>query len=549
MLSSVTQLSRFKDLILTLMKFGFEDVVDRLEVPGFRKSHHQPDASSREATWVRMRRAMEHMGPTFVKLGQVMSLRSDLLPPGLLAELSKLQDQVGPEEFEAIEPVIAGSLGKPLEEVFSVFDRQPLAAASLSQVHRAVLADEGVAVAVKVQRPGIRKAIKGDLEILKAVARRLDEKMPELHLYDLPRLVEATGKAMINELDFKREAANMKIARSHLGPEDEVAIPAPFERYSGERLLVMELAEGERLEGYIASGGSGCRELAVTGLQTMIRQILEHGFFHADPHPGNILVSPDQRMYLIDWGMVGRLTESARFRLLDVIRAVVGRDAEQLTDALLEVVRREGQLDRQALELDVADILDAYHSRELQKIEIGRLMFDLTRLVQTHGLRMPPEFGLMVRALVTAEGTARRLDPELNVIDQAEPLVRQITARRYNPARLWRLTRRSLSQILKLQAQLPKQLSGIAEKLDAGDLSIRFEHHKLEGLRETMENASNRLTFGIIIAAMLIGSSMIITTDTGPRLFGFPALGVVGYIISGLLGVWVLINILRSRRF
>ena len=548
-LKTISNLGRFKDIVVTLMKFGFDDLVQRLDVPGagLVKKIHKVDREL--STYQRIRYALEELGPTFVKFGQIMSLRPDLLPPALIHELSKLQDEVGHEDYIKIKKVIEESLDKPLETVFSAFDEQPLAAASLSQVHHGVLAEGGLAVAAKVQRPGIRHKIEMDLDILAAIADRLHERSEELRAYDLPNLVRVTRRSLLRELDFTREARNMRIARSYASDDSAVYIPRVYEDYCSEQLLVMEYVKGTKLKEIERDSLEEPAALARQGLKAAIKQILEDGFFHADPHPGNMLITNEQRLCLLDWGMVGRLSETDRYELIDLMKSVVERDTRALLNALLRIANGEPGIDRRALERELLDLLDSFYATTIGDLNLGELLMDMTALVREHRLRLQPDLVLMVKALVTAEGTARLIYPELDVISEAEASVKQLAAKRFEPAAIIRHVRSSLSDLLALYRVLPSRFSEIVDKLDRGELSVRFEHENLGGLRNTLEGGSNRLTLGIIIAALIIGSSMIITTGVKPLLWGFPALGIIGYVISGVLGLWLIFTIIRTRRY
>jgi ubiquinone biosynthesis protein len=445
--------------------------------------------------------------------------------------------------------VIEESLDKPLEAVFSAFDEQSLAGASLSQVHRGVLAESGLPAAVKVQRPGIRHKIEMDLDILAAIAERLHERSEELHAYDLPNLVRVTRRNLLRELDFTREARNMRIACSYAGDDSAVYIPRVYEDYCSEQVLVMEYIEGTKLKDMDQATLEEPAALARQGLKAAIKQILEDGFFHADPHPGNMVITKEKRLCLMDWGMVGRLSETDRYELIDLLKSVVEKDTRTLLNALLRITNGEAEIDRQAVERELLDLLDSFYATSLGDLNLGQLLLDMTTLVREHRLRLQPDLVLMVKALVTAEGTARLIYPELDVISEAEGHVKQVAAKRLEPRAIFRHLRASLSDLLALYRLLPRRFSEIVDKLDRGELSVRFEHENLGGLRNTLESVSNRLTFGIIIAALIIGSSMIITTGVKPLLWGFPALGIIGYVISGVLGLWLIFTIIRTRRY
>ncbi len=546
-LKTLANLGRFKEIAFTLLKYGFDDVVDRLHLPGKFFSSVKVVPHKDKTTFERIRLTLEELGPTFIKFGQVMSLRPDLLPHDLIRELCKLHDRVPMLEFTLIKNVVEKELNRPLEEVFSRFDEEPLASASLAQVHRANLPD-GTPVAVKVQKPDIRKTVNRDLSILEDMVEALEDRIEVFAFYDAPGMVRELKHAMLKELDFAIEVRNMRIAEANFEGDPQVRIPGVHEEFSTGRLITMELFEGKRLRELDTASPEQRRELAVLGLRTAVRQVLEHGFFHADPHPGNMIVMDGGVIGLLDWGMVGRLTQQARYELIDLIVAVAGRDCPATATALLRLAGADHG-NKAALERDLLDILDIYGDLTIKEINLGEMARDMTALLRSHRIRMPADLTLMLKAVVTAEGTARELCPDLSVVSEAEPFVKKLVKERYKPAVLWRTLRRALSDLLDMYGQLPQRLNRVFSKMDKGELSIRFEHHNLGGLLQTIETATNRLTFALIIGALIIGSSLIITTGIEPHLFGFPLLGILGYLISGVLGLWLVFLIIRRRKF
>ena len=547
--STVGHVNRFKTIVLTLLKYGFDDIAAWLELPGkpllrkvVRAEEHLPGP-------VRLRRALEELGPTFVKLGQVMSLRSDVLPAPYLRELRRLHDEVPPADPGKIRSQIEGQLKRRLEEVFVQFDEEPIAAASLAQVHRAVLREGRDIVAVKVQRPGIRADIESDFAIMKVIARQLHQRMAAAAPYDLPGLVAEFGKSLRRELDYTYEARHIRVFRANLAGQRGVQVPRVYEELCGERLLVMELVTGVKLSELPPADVELRRELARRGLRLIVRQVLEDGFFHADPHPGNLMVRPDGTLCLLDCGLVGRLTEVMRFRLTDLVQAAVSGDGERLVDAILSLTDRHDSVRREVLEPDLLDLLDGYRRIPLERLDLGRFLGELVEVLRANELTLPHDLSIMVKALITAEGVGRELDPELNVMAEIEPLASRLVLERWHPERLWRLLRRGLGQILAVQRQLPRQLGRIVQKLERGELALEFRHENLEHLQRTIEDSASRLTVAIIVGAIVIGSSLLISTGAGPSVFGFPELGLLGYLISALLGLWVVFNIMRSHRW
>ena len=547
-LKKLMSIGRFKDIVAILLKYGFDDLIDRLDIPGSRFIKKISTMDQTLGTFERIRCACEELGPTFIKFGQIMSLRPDLVPLPLIQELSKLQDDVAPLDIEQINQVIEQSTGKPLKETLAVFDVKPIAAASISQVHRGVMKGDGRIASIKVQRPGIRAKMQTDLDILAALAEQLHERVEELRSFDLPNLVRLVRRTLLRELDFKREVRNMKIARIYAGTDSQIYIPEVYEEYCTEHILFMEFVQGTKLKDFKTESIADAESLAKQGLIAAINQILQDGFFHADPHPGNVLITQNGRICLIDWGMIGRLSARDRNQLITLLKAVLDKDGEGIVYALLRISHAEGPVAQRELERELLDILDSHYSVPIKEMNVGQLLMSIIELLRTYRLRLPPDLVIMVKALVTAEGTARCIYPELDVVSEARAHITKLAFERYKPESLWRSLRSTLSQLFNLQKDIPKRIDNILSMVDRGEMTLGFRHENLAGLMNTLDNITNRLSFAIIIAAMIIGSSMIITTGVKPLLFGFPALGVMGYLISGLLGIWLLVNIIRKRK-
>jgi ubiquinone biosynthesis protein len=542
---TIARLGRFKEVIVTLLKYGFEDLVQRLEFPGIELLKKANKDGKDVGTYVRVRHILEDLGPTFIKIGQIMSLRPDLLPPGLVKELSRLQDHAATVDYGLISGILEKSLGGNIDEFFSEFDQIPFAAASLCQVHRAVLKKEGITVAVKVQRPGIKKLMEVDLDILKAIADRLHERSTELKIYDLPNIFRVTKRNLLKEVDFTREARNMKIARAY---NSEVYVPEVYLDYCSERVMVSEFLEGATLS-ESSAGISDPHSIAKKGLNTAIKQILEDGYFHADPHPGNLIYSVEKGLCLIDWGMVGRLSERDRYDMIDLIRAIVERDSGLLMETLLRITVKERDIDDRSLERELSEVLDLFFSGQIKDLNIGHMLLAIIDLLREYRLKLPSDLVIMIKALVTAEGTARQIYPELNVVTEAETYIKRIASKRFRSEILWRGIKRAFYKFISIQKDIPVRFLRIADKIERDELGIRFRHENLESLNHTLENISNRVAFSVIIAALIIGSSMIITTGIGPFIFGFPALGIIGYLISSLLGLWLIVIIIRTKKY
>jgi ubiquinone biosynthesis protein len=548
---ALSRLGRFRDIITVLFKYGFDDIAERLRLPGkILISKTRIAVTEEMTTWERVRHALEELGPTFVKFGQILSLRGDLLPGELIKELEKLQDDVAPVSLEEIMGVLQKAFKKPLDEIFSYIDHEPLAAASLAQVHRAVLKEENVPVALKIRRPDIVRTVEIDLRILEGAVPYLVEHLEFARTYDLTNLMKELKRSLRRELNFTLEARNMQIVSKILVDDKDVIIPQVYEEYTRSSVLTMDLVDGVKLKDLDPENLAERERLAKLGIRLVVKQVLENGFFHADPHPGNFLIVDDKEVCLLDWGVVGILPPEIRYDMVELIAAIVNMEAERVFDILLALTGANvTQINERLLLRDILEILHLYHSVTIGKLDLGQLLMDLNNMLRTHHIKLPSDLALMFKAMVTAEGTARQLYPELDVIKEIEPFITQLGTERWRPAQLWRRFTRQLRLYLKLQSSLPGAIQRILQKVEQGELNIRFRHENLSGLQKSLDNVSNRLSFSVILGAVIIGSSMIITTGVKPLLFGYPAIGLVGYLISAILGMIVVINIFRGRKF
>ena len=547
---ALSKLGRFRDIVGVLFKYGFDDVAERLQLPGKILISRTKVTAHEMNTWERLRHAMEELGPTFVKFGQILSLRGDLLPAELIKELEKLQDSVASVPYADIREVLQKAFKIPLDEIFSVIDEEPLAAGSLAQVHAAVLKKENVPVAIKIRRPDIVRTVEIDLQILEGAAPYLSENLEFARTYDLVNLVKEVKRALLRELNFTLEARNMQIISQSMAGEKDVIIPEVYEDYTRSSVLTMDLVEGVKLKDLKPENIEEREQLGQTGLRVVVKQVLENGFFHADPHPGNFLVVDDKELCLLDWGVVGILPSETRYELVELISAIVDMEAEKVLDILVTLTGANVvQINERILLRDILEILHLYHSVPLGKLDLGQLLMDLNNMLRTHHIKLPSDLALMFKTMVTVEGTARRFYPELDVIAEIEPFINQLGMERWSPSQIWRRFTRQLRFYLKLQTNLPGSIQRILQKMEQGELNIKFRHENLSGLQKSLDNVSNRLSFSIILGAVIIGSSMIITTGVKPLIFGYPAIGLVGYLISAILGLVVVINIFRSRKF
>lgn len=534
-------LNRFREIIAVLVKYGFNSIAHRLQFPTARFFGKLKSADAGPNSCERLRHVFEELGPTFVKLGQLLSLRVDLFPPQFIDEFRKLQDQVVPVPFKTIKEAIEKEFNRPLAQTFADFAEQPIAAGSLAQVHKAVLLESGALVAVKIRRPAISLNIATDMQMLETIAPFLEKHLDLAKSYNLTKVVKELKRAVLHEMDFQREAHHMKIVSQNLANAPFIHIPALHEPFCTETILTMELVTGAKLSEVAAILPAQRTKHAKQVLLIILKQILEDGFFHADPHPGNFLLLPDNRLSLLDWGIVGLLNSTLRGDLAEFVEAAAFQDSERVVEMLLKIIGSKPEsLNRNELHRDILETLQRYHSIPLGKLNMLHLFTDLNSILSIHHLKIPADLALMFKALISVEGTARMLDPELNVAEQIKPYVHKVLIGRWQPGELWQKLRKTLFQLSILNRDLPLRLHHLLEKVETGRFAISLRHQDSHEFRETVDHGANRLSVSIIISALIIGSSMIVSTGLKPLLFGYPAIAVGGYLISALLGAGLL---------
>jgi ubiquinone biosynthesis protein len=546
--ATIRHAGRFRDIIGVLFKYGFDGIIERLDIPGHllvKKITHIEEGVS---IWGRIRMALEELGPTFVKFGQIMSMRPDLIPKGLVVELRRLQETVVHEPFPVVKTAVETSLGKPLEDIFDDFDHEPIAAASLAQVHRARLKDTGDNVAVKVQRPNINDIIKSDLYILDVIAGLIHDRLEAMRLYNLPGLVAEVKKHVTKELDFIHEASNIEIFRHNFKGVEDVYVPVIYPELTTKTVLTMELIDGVHAD-EVDRIGADREVLAKRGVEIALKMILVDGFFHADPHLGNLRFLPGNIICFLDWGMVGRLTREMRYAILDFITAIVEKDAQKLVQTTLSMAMSVPPLlDETGLQNEVMDIIDTLHAQALLSVNVGRLFLDLIGILRQHNVELRSDYVFMLKSLMAIEGVGQHLYPKFDVIEQARPFIKRLALERFNPVTALQYFISNISKLSKLLGSLPERSEKILKTIEGERLSIRIQHQGLERMNSSIYLAGNRITFGLVIAALIIGSSMIITSGVGPFLFGYPVLGILGFLFSVVLGLWLIIQMIRGRK-
>ncbi len=556
-LGTVRDLGRLQDIASVLIRWGFGDVVKRMGMAGVlekagRLLHWQAVEEGRLRMDVptRLRCTLQDLGPTFVKLGQVLATRVDLLPPAWIDELGKLQNAVPALPWDAVLPQLREDLGAEPEAVFARVEHEPLAAASLAQAHRAWLAD-GSAVVLKIRRPGIRDTVEADLRLLKHLAVIVEKNLPELRRYHPQRIVQQFSASLRRELDFAAECRNAERIAHNFAGRDDIVIPRVYWQWTCERLNVQECLEGVPGRDLAAVDAMGLDrvQLARTGAGLVLKMVLEDGFFHADPHPGNIFYMPDGAIGVIDFGMVGRVTEHRRFQIVRLLHGLVVHDSAAVAEVLADWTEENNDIDEVRLQESADVFVDQYRGVPLKDLRMGAMLGDVTAMLREHGLSLPADLALMIKAFLTLEGMGRQLDPDFDMASEARPYLERAMLERFAPDVLVRRGRRTLSGLVDLLRDMPRDVHRLLQSARRGKLQMHIEVDTLRAFGEQVDRAANRLTMGIITASLVIGSSIVMNSvGGGVSNRWLMALGVLGFVGAALCGVWILFSIWRSGR-
>ncbi|PTX55136.1 2-octaprenylphenol hydroxylase [Melghirimyces profundicolus] len=552
----IRNLNRYREIVYTFARHGFGYLLEEMGLftklslpksPTETGAIHQDPASVGK----HIREALESLGPAFVKLGQVASTRSDLLPEKVIAELNKLHDEVSALPFQEIRKVLEQEMGD-YTRYFAEFDEEAIAAASIGQVHRAVL-HNGETVAVKIQRPGIAGHVQRDLSILKELATLAEQRLDWGEQYQVGKLVDELAKAVRQELDFTAEARHMEKVKNGFGEEDPVHIPEVYWDLTTHRILTMEYIHGIRLTRLedLKEAGLSPEIVAERLVQAVFRQILIEGFFHGDPHPGNLFALPGNRIAFVDFGLVGRLTPEMQRHFSSMIIAMIHQDTDAAVRAMLRMGMVPEDVDREAFWLDVDDLREKYYNVALSDISLGEAVHDLFDLAFRYRIRIPPDLTLLGKTLLSLEGIVKKLDPDINVTRITRPFGEQLLKERFNPKRLARETWRNIYDLGETLIELPKHLLQIAENLQKGKVQVDVGVPRLNLFLRKLDQIVNRLSysivllsFSIIMCGLIIGSSL---TRQQTLLWKVPAIEI-GFLIAVFMLMWLIYSIFKSGR-
>ena len=544
-------LKRYRDLAVLAWKHGRSDLVktagfdELLDEEEHRNGHEQPGSSKANE----LADDLERMGPIFIKLGQVLSSRTDILPPDYVEALSRLQDNIEPFGFDEVERIIEEEIGVRLSKAFATFDPTPLAAASLGQVHRATMRD-GREVVVKVQRPGIRRQIAEDLEALAEIADVLDKHTEMGKRFRVAEMLEQFRANLIRELDYRQELRHLQQLSANLAGFDRIVIPAPHENYSTSRVLTMDFIRGTKIDslGPLAYLENNTRELAEQVFRAYMKQILVDGIFHADPHPGNVLMTHDQMIALIDLGMVGHIAPNMQQQMLKLLLAISEGRSDEAAEICIDLGERLETFNRVTYKREIGDLVTQQQNATVEQIQIGRIILEVVRISGNTGVRTPPEFTMLGKTLLNLDEVGRTLDPKFDPNDAirryAGDIMRQRMQKSATPGNLFA----SALEMREFMQELPGRVNKILDKVANDQIRIDVEAIDENALIEGFQKVANRITVGLVLAALIIGAALLMDIQTSYTLFGYPGLAILFFLLAAIGGIVLVFNIFLHDR-
>jgi ubiquinone biosynthesis protein len=556
-LGAMRDLPRLQEITTVFIRHGLGDIVRRLGIANILERAGQilhwteGAASLRLAPAERMRLVFEELGPTFIKLGQVLATRVDLLPPHWIAEFEKLHSEVPAVPFEELLPSLERALGCSPFALFSDLETDARGSASIAQVHGARLAD-GTPVVLKVRRPGIRTKIDADLRILGNVAELIEAEMPDARRYRPVEVAAEFCRSLERELDFTIEARHVERFAANFAGDPYIVIPKVYTQWTSETVLVQQHIEGIPGTDHAAVEAAGMdkKVLMARGAECMLKMILIDGFFHADPHPGNVFYLPGNRIVMIDYGMVGRLSAQRRRQVVDLLAGLARLEEGPMLDVLIDWAG-DAQVDEAKLVSDVNELVFDYEMMPLKDIRIGVLIRQFAAIVRRHSIVLPSDLTLMFKALITLEGLGRQYDPEFHISQHLTPWLRRALRRRYHPSEIVKRGRDAVSEIIGVMGSVPRDLARLLREARRGRIRVDFDLKRLDSFGRQLDRTLDRTTVGILTASLVIGSSIVLTVREGPSVFGIPvlpALGLLGYVLAFLNSLWIVYGIWRSGK-
>jgi len=542
-------LKRYKDIIRLIYKYGRSDLVKRQDLEEIFRDEDDPDLHGTDPKAEELARDLERMGPTYIKLGQLLSTRAELLPMTYLKALARLQDDVEPFAFDQVEEIITDEFGVRLSKLFREFNPTPLAGASLGQVHAAVMRD-GQNVAVKVQRPGIRKQIASDLEVLAEVASFLNKRTKAGEHYEFERMLEDFRRSLVQELDYRQEASNLKTLGKAMQRFPRIVVPKVMDDLTTSRVLTMEFIRGHKVTKLtpLVRMEANTNELADDLFKAYLEQILVDGFFHADPHPGNVFLTEDHRIALIDLGMVGRMSPGLQEHLLKLLLAISEGRGEEAAEEAIKIGTPRDTFQEHDFSRRVVDLVNETRGARIQDLQMGTIVLEVTSISADCGIRVPPELTMLGKTLLNLDEVGRTLEPDFDpnaaIRRHAGDIMRRQLRRAFSPGNLFA----NLLEVKEMVENLPRGINRLLDNLSHNDVRVKVDAIDEEYLMEGFQKIANRITVGVILAGIIVGASMLARVDTEFQLFGYPGLAILLFLFAAAGGVALVIEILFHDR-
>ncbi len=537
-------LKRYQQIAWIFMKYGRSDLVKTTGLSEVLQAE-QRVAPEEVAKANELADDLEKLGPTFVKLGQLLSTRVELLPQAYLEALARLQDKVEPFSFAEVEKIVTSELGVRISKAFATFEDQPMAAASLGQVHRATLR-EGRQVAVKVQRPGIREEMVEDLDALEDIADFLDQHTELGQRYEFCHLLEQFRKSLLQELDYRQEAGNLTTLGRDLQKFEHIVIPAPIDQYCTSRVLTMEFVPGKKITDLspLARMEFDGAALAEELFRAYLEQILVNGFFHADPHPGNVFITADHRIALLDLGMVGRIMPRLQEDLLQLLMAISEGRGDEAANIAIKIGEKKEDFDSKEFTRRISEIVAQQKAATVEQMRVGRLVLEITQTSAENGIRVPPELAMLGKTLLNLDQVGRALEPEFDpnasIRRNAAEIMQQRLVRSLSPGNLFS----GVLELKDLLQRLPSRLNKIIDAISNNELKVSVDAIDERTLIEGFQKVANRITVGLILASLIVGAAMLMRVDTSFRIWGYPGLAIIFFLLAAGGGIALLVNIL-----
>ncbi len=551
LLKEVRDIERFTEILGVLFEEGFEFIIEEVKlshlIPFSKKVAVGLKPKRERKPEEKLRRTLERLGPTFIKFGQMLSVRPDLLPRHYLKELEKLQDSVRPFPFSQVKSTIEKDLGKPLYSLFRTFDKKPIASASISQVHRAIL-KTGEKVAVKVQRPNIGQQMLADTDIMRLLAKMLQKHFPKTRAYKPEMVVQEFEAWTKKELNFITEASNaIRFGRNFEGSQT-VRIPKVFEEYTTEHLLITEFLDGIELHhvDQIKKKGIDFEKALENGFNALLKQVFDDGLFHADPHPGNILVMKDASIAFVDFGIVGHFDDKLKNAAIDMLMGVLNEDAEGVMETLLEL-GTTGEVDKDSLLEDIREIMDPLQYMKGNEEHISGVIEQLVGLAAKHKIKISPSFVLFGKTIVTLEGVALEYNPNFPIVEKARPFLEKLIVKRYSPKEQLKSLMHETHKYKRFMQQFPEKATRALETLQRGKIQIHLEDTDISRLSHEIDKSSNRIAYSLVIAGLLIASAFLVQVERGAFFYDVPIVAFVTFIPAAVLGFVLIFSILREK--